>query len=142
MQSLFSFRPSDVGSVFFEEGKFMLLIREFTFDAAHNLTKYHGKCERLHGHTYKMAVTVEGSPDDEGMIIDFAILKDIVNEEIVSKFDHSYLNDTIPQPTAENIARYVFMRLDRAIGALNRVLRSVQVWETGESSVVFDRGDL
>ena len=125
-----------------KEGESMLLIKEFTFDAAHNLTRYHGKCERLHGHTYKMAVTVKGSTDDEGMIIDFAVLKDIVNKEIISKFDHSYLNDTIPQPTAENIARYVFMRLDEVIVALNRVLRSVQVWETGESSVVFDRGDL
>ncbi|MDR1482849.1 MAG: 6-carboxytetrahydropterin synthase QueD [Synergistaceae bacterium] len=120
----------------------MLLVKEFTFDAAHNLTKYHGKCERLHGHTYKMAVTVEGAPDDEGMIIDFADLGDIVDKEIVSKFDHSYLNDIIPQPTAENIARYAFTSLDGVIGGRNRVLRSVRIWETAGSSVIFDRGDL
>jgi 6-pyruvoyltetrahydropterin/6-carboxytetrahydropterin synthase len=120
----------------------MLLVREFTFDAAHNLVKYHGKCERLHGHTYRMAVTVSGTPDDEGMIVDFTALKDIVNEEVVSKFDHSYLNEIIPQPTAENIARYAFERLDGAIRGPNCALDSVRVWETGDSSAIFSREDL
>ncbi|MBP6333296.1 MAG: 6-carboxytetrahydropterin synthase, partial [Aminivibrio sp.] len=49
----------------------MLLRKEFTFDAAHNLVEYHGKCERLHGHTYRLAVVLKGSPDREGMIADF-----------------------------------------------------------------------
>jgi 6-pyruvoyltetrahydropterin/6-carboxytetrahydropterin synthase len=120
----------------------MLLIKEFTFDAAHNLTKYHGKCEKLHGHTYRMAVMIEGEPNDEGMIIDFADLRDIVDREVVSKFDHSYLNDIIPQPTAENIARYVFTSIDGMIDSQNCVLRAVQIWETKKSSVIFDRGDL
>ena len=49
----------------------MLLRKEFIFDAAHNLVRYHGKCEALHGHTYRMAVVLEGVPDEEGMIMDF-----------------------------------------------------------------------
>ena len=120
----------------------MFLTKEFTFDAAHNLVAYHGKCERLHGHTYKMAVTIDGTPDEEGMIVDFIELKGIVKAEILSKFDHAYLNEIIPQPTAENIARYVFERLDGPVRADNRALHSVQVWETATSSVIFFREDL
>ena len=55
----------------------MLLCRDFKFDAAHNLIHYHGKCERLHGHTYHLRVTLEGEPDSEGMIYDFVDLKDV-----------------------------------------------------------------
>ena len=63
----------------------MLLCRDFKFDAAHNLIHYHGKCERLHGHTYRLRVTLEGTPDSEGMICDFAELKRIVNDLVISK---------------------------------------------------------
>ena len=45
----------------------MLLTKDFTFDAAHNLVNYHGKCERLHGHTYRLRVVIEGEPDAEGI---------------------------------------------------------------------------
>ena len=85
----------------------MLLAKDFTFDAAHNLVNYHGKCERLHGHTYKLRVVVEGTPDSEGMIIDFIELKAIVKEKILSRLDHSYINDIITQPSAENIAVWI-----------------------------------
>jgi 6-pyruvoyltetrahydropterin/6-carboxytetrahydropterin synthase len=89
-----------------------------------------------------MAVEVRGEPDDEGMVVDFAYMKRSVNEEIISKFDHSYLNDTIPQPTAENIARYAFERLDGVLRGPNYSLSSVRVWETSNSSAVFSREDL
>ena len=49
----------------------MIIIKEFDFDAAHYLPAYNGKCEHLHGHTYKLVVKVEGTPDHEGMVIDF-----------------------------------------------------------------------
>ena len=61
----------------------MLLRKEFIFDAAHNLVRYHGKCEALHGHTYRLAVVLEGTPDDEGMILDFCELSSIVKERVV-----------------------------------------------------------
>ena len=51
--------------------KQMLLCRDFKFDEAHYLVNYHGKCERLHGHTYHMSVVLKGEPDHEGMIFDF-----------------------------------------------------------------------
>ncbi|WDC83698.1 6-carboxytetrahydropterin synthase QueD [Caloramator sp. mosi_1] len=89
----------------------MILIKEFEFDAAHNLIHYHGKCERLHGHTYKLVVKLEGEPDSEGMVFDFVELKRIVKERVIDKFDHTYLNEIIEQPTAENIAVYVWDEL-------------------------------
>ena len=56
----------------------MKVSKEFTFDAAHYLTKYHGKCENLHGHTYRLRVTVEGNLDEEDMVMDFCELKELV----------------------------------------------------------------
>jgi 6-pyruvoyltetrahydropterin/6-carboxytetrahydropterin synthase len=120
----------------------MILKKQFTFDAAHNLVRYHGKCERLHGHTYRMSVAVKGTPDDEGMVVDFLEVKRIVNEEVVSKFDHAYLNDMFEQPSAENVARFVFERLDPLIRGENYALHEVELWESPSSSVVFGRDDL
>jgi 6-pyruvoyltetrahydropterin/6-carboxytetrahydropterin synthase len=119
----------------------MLLRKDFSFDAAHRLEQYHGKCERLHGHTYRMRVELSGVPDEEGMIADFLMVNEIENAEIISKFDHSNLNDTIPQPSAENIARYAFERLSPKLSGPNYSLSSVEVWETPTSSAVFSRED-
>ncbi|KRQ87885.1 6-carboxy-5,6,7,8-tetrahydropterin synthase [Caloramator mitchellensis] len=115
----------------------MILIKEFEFDAAHNLIHYHGKCERLHGHTYKLVIKLEGTPDKEGMIYDFVELKRVVKARIIDKFDHSYLNDIIEQPTAENIAMYVFNELKDVLKRENCKLYEVEVWETKTSGVVY-----
>lgn len=120
----------------------MLLRKEFTFDAAHNLVRYHGKCEKLHGHTYKMAVTISGEPGEEGMVMDFVEMKRVVDDEIVSKFDHAYLNDIIPQPSAENLARYAFEKLDPLLRAPNHSLYEVSVWESPTSAAICRREDL
>lgn len=65
----------------------MILVKEFEFDAAHNLINYHGKCERLHGHTYKLVVKLEGIRGSEDMIYDFVDLKNLVKEHILDEFD-------------------------------------------------------
>jgi 6-pyruvoyltetrahydropterin/6-carboxytetrahydropterin synthase len=118
----------------------MILIKEFEFDAAHKLVHYHGKCERLHGHTYKLVVKLEGQPNEEGMIYDFVQLKNVVNEKVVDRFDHTYLNDIIPQPTAENIAIYVWNALVNQLKNDNCRLYEVEVWETKTSGIVY-RGE-
>ena len=118
----------------------MILIKEFEFDAAHNLVNYHGKCEKLHGHTYKLVVKLEGEPDEEGMVFDFVELKNLVNEKIIKEFDHAYLNNIIPQPTAENIAIYTWNKLKAHINRDNSKLYEVQVWETKTSGIVY-RGE-
>ena len=73
------------------------ITKQFTFEAGHALYGYDGKCKNIHGHSYKLSVTVIGTPinDDNnakfGMIIDFGDLKKIVKNEIVDKFDHSII---------------------------------------------------
>ncbi len=89
----------------------MLVSKEFTFDAAHFLTKYHGKCEHLHGHTYRLRVTVEGEIQANGLVIDFVILKKIVRDRIIEKFDHRSLNDYFDNPTAEIVCEYIWNEL-------------------------------
>ncbi|MGC9139277.1 6-carboxytetrahydropterin synthase QueD [Athalassotoga sp.] len=118
----------------------MLISKEFKFDAAHNLVNYHGKCEKLHGHTYKLRVTLNGKVDEEGMIIDFAELKRIVNDLVISKLDHNYINEIIPQPSAENIAMWIWNVLEKPLNGPNYRLYSVDLWET-ESAFVTYMGD-
>lgn len=71
------------------------LTKHFSFEAAHALHNYDGKCSRLHGHSYQLFVTVIGEPVSDpsspklGMVMDFGLLKRIVNEEIIDKYDHS-----------------------------------------------------
>jgi 6-pyruvoyltetrahydropterin/6-carboxytetrahydropterin synthase len=89
----------------------ILVAREFKFSAAHKLTKYKGKCENLHGHTYKLTVVVEGVRKEDGLVIDFVELKKIVNENIIEKLDHAYLNDFFDNPTAENIVVWIWETL-------------------------------
>ena len=73
------------------------LTKEFSFEAAHALDGYDGPCREIHGHSYRLFVTVAGRPvaDPEnpkyGMVMDFGVLKRIVNEQIVSRFDHAFV---------------------------------------------------
>jgi len=90
----------------------MLLTKIFTFEAAHKLTKYHGKCERMHGHSYKLEVTIEGESQENGMILDFGVLKKIVKEQVLNKLDHYTLNDIIENPTCENMAQWIWTQLE------------------------------
>ena len=119
----------------------MLLRKEFTFNAAHNLVRYRGKCEALHGHTYTIAVVLEGTPDEEGMIMDFTDLSGIVKERAISLLDHSYINDIIEQPTAENIAHWIWDRVEPGVRRPNCELSSVEVWETQTSCVTLRAED-
>lgn len=71
------------------------ITKQFTFETAHALYGYDGKCRNVHGHSYKLSVTVIGQPITDpnhvkyGMVIDFSDLKKIVNQEIVDQFDHA-----------------------------------------------------
>lgn len=68
----------------------LYLTKHFDFEMAHALMGYPGKCRNIHGHSYKMEVTVTGEPDPaSGMVIDFKLLKDLVNDHVVNKLDHA-----------------------------------------------------
>ncbi len=105
---------------------------EGKFSAAHYLKHYHGKCENLHGHNYRVRVYAEGSELDEGgMLIDFGILKKSL-KEILNEFDHCLLNETEAfakiEASAENIARIIFERLQEKLP--RAPLSRVEVFET------------
>jgi len=118
----------------------MFITREFTFSAAHNLTNYHGKCEELHGHTFKLSITLEGSPiEEDGMIVNFITIKDIVQENILNLLDHKYLNNIFKNPTCENIVSWIFNKLDPVLKGENYSLYEVRLWESSESSVTLRR---
>ncbi|PIB53427.1 6-carboxytetrahydropterin synthase, partial [Pseudomonas sp. 2995-1] len=72
--------------------KRVLVSKEFTFDAAHHLHSYEGKCKNLHGHTYKVIFGISGYVDDNGLMIDFGDVKEIWKNEIEIYLDHRYIN--------------------------------------------------
>jgi len=114
-----------------------LVTKEFIFDAAHFLPFYEGKCENLHGHTYKMHVTVKAKKDNySGMAFDFVLLKEAAKKEVVDLFDHQLINDHIENPSAENIAQFAWEKLIQK----NIPLYEIKVWETPTSFVTY-RGE-
>lgn len=115
----------------------MIVATDFEFDAAHNLPNYAGKCERLHGHTYRLRVLCEAPVNPStGLAIDFAELKRVVRTRVIDVLDHTYLNETIPIPSAENIAIWIWDRIRD--GGLP--LREIWVFETPGCFVIY-RGE-
>jgi 6-pyruvoyltetrahydropterin/6-carboxytetrahydropterin synthase len=94
----------------------LLVVKEFTFDAAHYLPNHPGKCAMLHGHTYKLQIGIKGPIDIEtGMVIDFGNMKEVVKKLIIDKLDHSCLNELtgFPNiPSAENMVEWVVHKLN------------------------------
>jgi len=114
---------------------------EQEFDAAHALRGYQGKCERLHGHRFQVAVTVQTPKlDDIGLAYDFTRLKAHL-AKVIGRFDHSSLNETPPfdtiNPSSENIAATVYAELKSLLGGAPVTLVSVTVWESPQSRVVY-----
>jgi 6-pyruvoyltetrahydropterin/6-carboxytetrahydropterin synthase len=85
--------------------------RRFSFEAAHQLPWHTGKCATLHGHSYQLDVTVGGGLSSNGIVIDFADLKTVVERYVLADYDHSHLNAFLPNPTAELIAADITNRL-------------------------------
>jgi 6-pyruvoyltetrahydropterin/6-carboxytetrahydropterin synthase len=97
--------------------KRVLVNKEFTFDAAHHLHCYEGKCKNLHGHTYKVIFGISGFVDDIGLVIDFGDIKEIWKEKIEIYLDHRYLNEMLPpmNTTAENMVVWIFEQMENAL---------------------------
>jgi 6-pyruvoyltetrahydropterin/6-carboxytetrahydropterin synthase len=91
-----------------------------------------------HGHNFVLEVSVEGAPDSvTGMVLDLKELKDLLNREVVALYDHRFLNYEVPpfdrvNPTAENIAREIWRRIEPAINRQGRKLRLVRLYETAD----------
>jgi 6-pyruvoyltetrahydropterin/6-carboxytetrahydropterin synthase len=111
----------------------MRLAKEFTFDSAHFLKDYHGKCERLHGHTYRMRVTIEGEVQPNGLLMDFADIKKIVNEKVVDIWDHNNINDTLEHASVENMCVWAWEQIKPELP----MLIEIRIWETPTSFAVY-----
>lgn len=112
----------------------MRLDVEFYFAAAHRLPRYEGPCFRMHGHNYKFFIGLEGEVDPAtGMIADFGVIKQVVGEKVLSRADHQSLNDFLENPTAENIARWIWEALVADLPGLVEV----RLFEIPDSCVTY-----
>lgn len=119
---------------------------EETFSAGHALRGYRGKCENVHGHNYRVRVTVEGPQlDSIGLLCDFTEIKRVVRE-VIAGLDHQFIND-LPafrsvNPSAENLAKYFY---DQVAGQLRELapgarITDAVVWETDTASARYRPG--
>jgi 6-pyruvoyltetrahydropterin/6-carboxytetrahydropterin synthase len=106
--------------------------KRFTFEAGHQLTdSYTEACQHQHGHGYKLFVTFEGDIQENGMVMDFKLMKKIV-QPIVDYFDHNFFTKESfagKNPTAENMCVFIFDRIREKTS----LIKKVQLWETEDS---------
>lgn len=117
-----------------------ILIRA-DFSGAHNLRGYKGRCEELHGHNWKIEARFEkDSLDNIGIAADFKVLKRKL-KNILDVMDHAYLNKLkvfkTRNPSAENIAKYIYDRLKLSIKHKGLSVKSVSVWESDNSCATY-----
>lgn len=111
------------------------------FDAAHYLRGYKGKCEALHGHRFKVITRVKASRlDDIGLAYDFTELKQVLGE-ILSRFDHTCLNDIPPfdaiNPSSEHIATTIYEELENKLAPARLSISGIEVWESPNTWVTY-----
>ena len=136
----------------------MLLTRRAEFSASHrcynaalseqqNLDLYGERAtSHGHGHNYTIEVTVEGEPDRvTGMVVDLKLLKDVIQREVIEPMDHRHLNHEVPPfdqvvPTAENLAKEIWTRLEPHLSFENARLHSVRLFETEDLYIEYEGG--
>jgi 6-pyruvoyltetrahydropterin/6-carboxytetrahydropterin synthase len=114
-----------------------------TFSAGHALRGYKGKCENVHGHNYKVRVTLAGKElDSVGLLYDFVHLKQVI-QVVIGSLDHRFLNDFAPfdsiNPSAENIARYIYDETSKQMKQTENGagISSITVWETDVTAATY-----
>lgn len=119
--------------------KRVLVSKELTFDSAHHLHNYEGKCKNMHGHTYRLQVIMSGRVDHRGISIDFGDIKRITKEAVIDRLDHKYLNEVLPpmNTTAENMVVWMYEEIKKQLqdeGLYPAIeLEEVRLWETPTS---------
>jgi 6-pyruvoyltetrahydropterin/6-carboxytetrahydropterin synthase len=118
---------------------------EETFAAGHALREYHGKCENVHGHNYRVRVTLAGERLNRiGLLVDFVEVKRILRAAI-ERLDHQFLNDVAPfdklNPSAENMALYFYEEMNKGLGEGNHEqpvrVEEVKIWETDTATATY-----
>ena len=124
-------------------GRWEIIVEEY-FSSAHSLRGYDGACERLHGHNWRVEVSVTGNTlDDTGLLVDFRILKKLLRS-MLGELDHRYLNEhhyfAEVNPSAENIAVFMAERMAESLPENVRV-SWVRVWEGRATRAVYFPGE-
>ncbi|HMD44342.1 MAG TPA: 6-carboxytetrahydropterin synthase QueD [Candidatus Acidoferrum sp.] len=119
---------------------------EETFSAGHALRGYRGKCENVHGHNYRVQITLEGPELDQiGLLVDFTHVKRVIRE-LIQRLDHQFINDLEPfrtvNPSAENIAKYFFEEVSKELQEMppGAMVKDVVIWETDTASARYYSG--
>lgn len=124
----------------------MLVTTKLNFEAAHLLNlqecseevnkQWYGKCRNLHGHNYKLLVTVEGNVKKNGMVINFVNLKEIIRKKIIDIYDHTMINEMMEEvPTAENMVLIFWEKLENEFKSFDANLYEIKLYETDNSFV-------
>lgn len=116
-----------------------------SFSAAHLLADIGGKCETLHGHNFKVEVSVAADQlDANGILIDFRFLKKILGG-ILGDIDHKHLNALAHfqgiNPSAENIAKYIYDQMDEKVKTAGVHMVRVKIWESANAAVSYTRSE-
>ena len=123
----------------------MRLRREYRFEASHILPRHPGACSRLHGHSYRFIVELEGPIDGySGMVIDFGDLDLVVKERVLDLVDHRHWNDRLENPTAEWISVWIWDQLKPALPGLTALemfeIEGASCYYRGEHAVPSNPG--
>ena len=122
----------------------MISIRtEFEFEAAHCLKlTYDSPCQRLHGHSYRCAVTIKGNKlDENNMIVDFKVLKKLIKDRIEDRLDHRNLNDIFDvNATAEYMSEWIGNKINKALieEGINATCTKVELNETSRNKAIWE----
>ena len=119
----------------------------FHFESAHHLPGYRGKCAHLHGHSYRLEVTIRGpikdmpGASDHGMVMDFDDLSGTVKNSVIERLDHQDLNEvTGIHTTAENLAHWIWSELTNH-GLSQDLLYRIRLWETESGYVEITKAE-
>ncbi len=119
---------------------------EDSFAAGHFLRNYQGKCEKPHGHNYKVRITLAGEVlDKAGLLVDFKDLREVM-KQVIDGLDHQMINEVAPfttvNPSAENLARYFYDEVHRRLEGASRGrvrVKNVTVYETDSTTATYSQ---
>lgn len=130
-----------------QQARMVILTKVAQFEAAHSLPGHQGKCAQLHGHSYRLEVSLRGplkqapGTSDDGMVMDLQDLSAIIRRAVLARLDHRYLNEVMEErTTAENIAHWIWDALLED-GLPEALLYRLRLWETASSWVEVTRAE-
>ena len=129
------------------QARMTILTKAVQFEAAHSLPGHQGKCAHLHGHSYRLEVSLRGplkqapGTSDDGMVMDLQDLSEIIRRSVLVRLDHRYLNEVMEErTTAENLAHWIWDALLEG-GLPDSLLYRIRLWETNTGWVEVTRAE-